>query len=151
MIRRENISGWGILSQAILRSLAIRVVVSIFESHHGSEENPSDPIELFRSLLHQRTAIRRLWDQVRLVHLGRVWKARFRAVFEARRVSRNSPCAKQRANVHVVALTSSPFLLKNRSIVESARPRAKSWPPSADLRPVETTTYRKKNRSPAGC
>src|ERR1700692_3842141 len=109
MIRRENISGWGILSQAILRSLAIRVVVSIFESHHGSEENPSDPIELFRSLLHQRTAIRRLWDQVRLVHLGRVWKARFRAVFEARRVSRNSPCAKQRANVHVVALTASSF------------------------------------------
>jgi hypothetical protein len=30
----------GMLSQAILRSLAIRVVVSIYELHYGSGENP---------------------------------------------------------------------------------------------------------------
>jgi hypothetical protein len=105
-------------------------VVSYPSMSHTTEENSSDPFELFRSLLHQRTAIQRPWDQVRLVHLGRVRQARFRAIFEPRRVSRNSPCA----NVHVVALTSSPFdrVARNQGLLSG-------------LRPVETTTYRKAN------
>src|SRR3981189_2958100 len=89
----------------ILRSITIRLVISIYKLSDGSRAGEDDRGELFHSLLHQRRAIRHSWDQVRLGRNGRVGRAGFRAVFARVRMPWNRLSSQEGGNAEVVALT----------------------------------------------